>query len=134
MQQRGANWPAISKGSGNPSQLCEGDVQDSPVADAKPPFHFLVHAVPIDVACDVLHRGRSFVFELLGKRLLNGVKDGNRTLVTVESIRAYQANMPPAVFKAPPPPRLENLDRLHERERARAERRRKARNKSGVGG
>jgi len=46
-------------------------MQPDPVADVNhPPLHFLVHAVPIDVACEVLHRGRSFVFELLGKGLL----------------------------------------------------------------
>jgi|SRR5262249_42899720 len=98
----------------------------SQIADANPPFHFLVHAVPVPVACEVLHRGRSFVYELLGKGVLNGVEDGNRTLVTVESIRAYQANMPPAVYKAPPPPRMEGLDRLHERQRAERAKRRTA--------
>ena len=107
----------------------------NPHADAlvsTPPFHFLVHAVPIDVACEVLHRGRSKVFELLGQGELEGVRDGNRTLVTVASIRRYQAKMPPAVFKQPSPPRLENLDRLHakqreERANRRAERRRSRR-------
>jgi hypothetical protein len=102
-------------------------LDSNPSADTgNPPFHFLVHAIPIDVTCEVLHRGRSFVFELLGKQKLQGVKDGNRTLVTIESIRAYQASMPPAVFREPPPPRLEGLVRLREKAAAkRAERRRR---------
>jgi hypothetical protein len=44
-------------------------------------------------------------------------------LVTVESIREYQASMPPAAFKVPPPPRLDNLKRLHEQQAKRAKRR-----------
>lgn len=99
-------------------------MQPDPAVDANhPPFHFLVHAVPIKVACEILARGRSRIFELLGLGKLKGVKDGTRTLITVESIRTYQASMPPAVIKAPPPPRLENLERLHERQRLRAKRR-----------
>jgi hypothetical protein len=97
----------------------------------EPPLHFLVHAVPISVTCEVLHRGRSKVFALLGQGELQGVKDGSRTLVTVDSIRRFQAKMPAAIFKPPPPPRLENLDRLHadakQRAKRRAERRRSGR-------
>jgi hypothetical protein len=76
-------------------------------------LHFLVRAVPIKVACEVLYRSRSWVFEQLGLGKLSGVTDGNRTLVTIESIRAYQQAMPPAVIKAPPPPRLAHLGKLH---------------------
>jgi hypothetical protein len=87
------------------------------------PLHSLVTHVTVDQACEILHRGRSFVFELLGAGKLSGVKDNNRTLITVASIQSYLAAMPPAVFKPPPPPRLDNLKRLHEQQAKRAQRR-----------
>jgi hypothetical protein len=87
------------------------------------PLHFLVTHVTVDLACEILHRGRSFVFELLGAGKLSGVKDNNRTLITVASIQSYLAAMPPAAFKPPPPPRLDDLKRLHEEQAKRAKRR-----------
>jgi hypothetical protein len=90
----------------------------------------LVKAVPAKIAQAVLGMGRSKMYDELGKGNLDGVKDGPRLLITTESIARYQANRPPAVFKAPKPPRLDNLDRLHakraERVKRRAERRRRS--------
>lgn len=92
----------------------------------------LIQAVPMKTAQAVLGMGRSKLYEELGKGNLDAVKDGPRTLITTESIRRYQSNRPAAVFKLPKPPRMENLDRLHakqreERVKRRAERRRSRR-------
>jgi hypothetical protein len=85
---------------------------------ANPPFHFLVHSVPLLVAGEILHMGRSKLYDLLGEGKLQAVKDGTRVMVTVESIKQYQDSLPPATFARPKPPRLENLDRLHAKQRA----------------
>jgi excisionase family DNA binding protein len=100
---------------------------DSPAYN--PPFHFLIHSVPLLVAGEILHIGRTKIYDLLGEGKLQAVKDGTRVMITVESIKQYQASLPPATFARPKPPRLENLDRLHakqreERTKRRAERRR----------
>jgi Helix-turn-helix domain len=88
----------------------------------------LVKAVLPKVAQAILGIGRSKMYELLGKGDLDAVKDGpTRILITTESIARYQANRPPAVFKQPKPPRLENLDRLHAKQREERARRRAAR-------
>jgi hypothetical protein len=89
----------------------------------------LVKAVPKKKAQGILNMGHTKLYDELGKGNLDAVKDGNRTLITTESILRYQANRPAAVFKRPPPPRLDNLDKLHakqreERAKQRAERRR----------
>ena len=103
---------------------------DSPAYN--PPLHFLMHSVPLLVAGEILHMGRSKLYDLLGEGKLQAVKDGTRVMVTVESIKQYQASLPPATFARPKPPRLENLDKLHakqreERVKRRAERRRSRR-------
>jgi excisionase family DNA binding protein len=89
-----------------------------------PPLHSLMHSVPLVVAAEILHVGRSKLYDLLGAGKLEAVKDGTRVLVTVESIRRYQASMPRASFAPPKPPRLDNLDRLHAKQRQRAAQRR----------
>ncbi len=91
-----------------------------------------MHSVPLLVAGEILHMGRSKLYDLLGEGKLQAVKDGTRVMVTVESIKQYQASLPPATFARPKPPRLENLDKLHakqreERVKRRAERRRSRR-------
>jgi hypothetical protein len=90
----------------------------------------LIQGVPLPVAGAILHKGRTKIYDLLGKGKLDAVKDGSRTLITIASIRRYQSSLPPATFKPPKPPRLENLDKLHEKQRQRAERRRAARRRS----
>jgi hypothetical protein len=74
--------------------------------------------------------GHTKLYEELGKGNLDAVKDGPRTLITVESILRYQANRPVAVFKKPPPPRLEGLARLQEKQREQAAARRAERRRS----
>ena len=100
----------------------------SPLDDAL--LASLVKAVPKKKAQAILNMGHTKLYDELGKGNLDAVTDGNRTLITTESILRYQANRPPAIFKRPPPPRLENLERLHakqrdERAKRRDERRRR---------
>jgi hypothetical protein len=106
-------------------------MEDSQMSDTSPLddaiLAQLVKAVPKKKAQVILNLGHTKLYEELGKGNLAAVKDGPRTLITVESILQYQANRPVAVFKKPPP-RLEGLARLRERHRAeRAERRRSRR-------
>jgi hypothetical protein len=68
-------------------------------------FHSLQKYVSVDTAAAVIQHGRSFVYDLLGTGDLTAVKDGKRTYVLIESIRAYQARVmaqPPAKFAASP--------------------------------
>jgi hypothetical protein len=65
--------------------------------DALPP---LMDAVPRLDAQAILHVGHNKLYGLLRLGLLDAVKDGARTLITVESIRRYQASRPQATFKA----------------------------------
>lgn len=92
----------------------------------------LIQDVPLPVAGAILHKGRTKIYELLGEGKLDARRDGKRTLITIESIRRYQSSLPPITFKPPKPPRFENLDRLHAKQRQeradrRAERRRSRR-------
>jgi hypothetical protein len=103
----------------------------APISDAL--LASLVKAVPTKKAQAILNMGHSKLYEELGKGNLNAVKDGSRTLITTESILRYQANRPAAVFKRPPPPRLDNLDQLHAKQREDRAKRRAARRR-GVGG
>jgi hypothetical protein len=87
----------------------------------------LVKAVPTKKAQAILNMGHSKLYEELGKGNLSAVKDGSRTLITAESILRYQADRPVAVFKPPPPPRLDNLGKLHAKQRQLREQRAKRR-------
>ena len=95
--------------------------------DTHDPFHSihpLRASVPKLEAQHVLNIGKTRLHELLGLGLLDAVKNGTRTEITVESIKRYQASMPPATFKTPGPPRMEHLDQLHVRQRELAKQRR----------
>jgi hypothetical protein len=60
----------------------------------------LTYAVSIKIAQAALgHKSRSGVYEAAVRGELDLVKDGGKTLVTVESIRAYQAKWPRANVK-----------------------------------
>ena len=73
-------------------------------------------AVPIPEAARILGwgrkpgGGRSSVNEALARGELDAVKDGRRTLVTMESIERRAASRPRAVFK-PLPPRRKIMSR-----------------------
>jgi hypothetical protein len=62
----------------------------------------LRQAIAIKATQIVLDLGRSKIYEELGAGNLTAVKDGTRTLITVESIRRYQANRPQAKFNPAP--------------------------------
>jgi hypothetical protein len=84
----------------------------------------LVFSVPKPVAQRVLNIGKTRLHDLLGEGKLDAVKNGQRTEITVESIQKYQRSLPPATFKPPPPPRMENLSKLHAKQRQCAAQRR----------
>jgi hypothetical protein len=64
-----------------------------------PPF-----ALPIPTTQKILgDKSRTMIYEAVGRRELNAVKDGARTLITVESIKRYCAAMAPAEIKPPTP-------------------------------
>jgi hypothetical protein len=55
--------------------------------------------VPIDVAAKMIGRGTTFIYEAISDGRLNAVKSDKRTLITVESIKEYASNLPPASVK-----------------------------------
>jgi hypothetical protein len=60
-------------------------------------------AVPLDEARRLLgNKGRNQVFEAIRRGELDAVRDGNKTLITVESIRRRQAALPPIQLIEPP--------------------------------
>jgi hypothetical protein len=87
-------------------------------------FHPLRASVPKPEAMHVLNIGKTKLRDEVSLGNLDAVKNGPRTEITVESIKRYQANMPRVTFKPPGPPRLENLDQLHEKQRQLAAERR----------
>jgi hypothetical protein len=64
----------------------------------------LMDAIPRLQAQSILHLGHNKLYALLRRGELEAVKDGPRTLITIESIRRYQAQRPRAVFMPPAPP------------------------------
>jgi excisionase family DNA binding protein len=66
--------------------------------------HKIEQAISVSVpdACRLIGASRSVVYELLGQRKIVGVKLGRRTLISVPSLRAYIAGLPPASIKPPP--------------------------------
>jgi hypothetical protein len=88
-------------------------------------LHPLATTVPLRVAGQILHVGRSKLYDLLGLGKLKAVKDGPKVMVLVQSIKDYQQSLPVAKF-APPKSRLDDLAALHERQRQRAQRKARA--------
>jgi hypothetical protein len=78
----------------------------------------LMDAIPRLQAQSVLHMGHNKLYGLLRLGLLDAVKDGPRTLITIESIRRYQASRPRATF-LPPVPAKNNFDTLTRKRPAR---------------
>jgi hypothetical protein len=64
--------------------------------------------VPIPIAADMIGRGVTFIYGAIADGRIEAVKSDKRTLVLVESLRAYVASLPRAKIKATyqPPPRL----------------------------
>jgi hypothetical protein len=78
----------------------------------------LMDAIPRLLAQSVLHMGHNKLYGLLRRGELEAVKDGPRTLITIKSIRRYQANRPRATF-LPPVPAKNNFDTLKSKRPAR---------------
>jgi hypothetical protein len=63
-------------------------------------------AVPLRVARQLLgDKAHSSVYEAIGRGELDAVKDGVKTLITLESIRRYMTSLPAAKIKPPRPRR-----------------------------
>ena len=58
-------------------------------------------AVPIPEACAAVGVGRSWMYQLLGRGVLDARKEGRRTLITVQSLQRYVATLPKAKIKTP---------------------------------
>jgi hypothetical protein len=98
-------------------------MSDIDTLESLPP---LMDHVPRILAQTILHCGHNKLYGLLRRGELDAVKDGPRTLITVESIRRYQANRPRATFQ-PPAPTQNNFHTLKRKRPAqRRARRRKA--------
>jgi hypothetical protein len=68
-------------------------------------------------AQDILCIGHNALYLVLRRGELEAVKDGSKTLITIESLKRYQAARPRAVFMAPPPPRSTSTPTLRRRRR-----------------
>ena len=94
----------------------------------------LVYSVPLKTAGQILHRGRSWLYEALGAGLLDAVKNGVNTEITVESIRRYRTNMPRVTIKPAKPHTLESLHKPRQKQREERAKRRTAHRRAVMGG
>ncbi|HEX9322876.1 MAG TPA: hypothetical protein VF913_12240 [Xanthobacteraceae bacterium] len=64
--------------------------------------------VPIPTAANMIGRGITFIYGAIADGTIEAVKSDGRTLVVVESLRAYAAGLPPVKIKPihRPPARL----------------------------
>jgi hypothetical protein len=67
--------------------------------------------VPVKQACTIIGRGQSALYELIGAGKIRAVKSDGRTLVDVDSLRAYAKGLPDAKI-APPRKRKPQRMRL----------------------
>jgi hypothetical protein len=68
--------------------------------DVDPKFGLRPHAVAMPLARKLLaDKSRSEVYEEIGLGNLDAVKDGAKTLITLESIERYMSKLPPAKIK-----------------------------------
>jgi Helix-turn-helix domain len=64
-------------------------------------FHLRPLMLGIKATCLLIGISRSSVYEAIGNGELDAVKDGDRTLITMESIERRQAALPRAKIKPP---------------------------------
>ena len=69
--------------------------------------------VSIPQAAQVLGRGTSFIYDLLARGEIQGVKSDGRTLVVYELLRRYADKLPKATFA---PPRQRKPQRMRQAE------------------
>jgi hypothetical protein len=55
--------------------------------------------VPIPRAAEMIGRGITFIYEMIGEGKIEAVKSDKRTLVKVQSLHDYVAGLPPAKIK-----------------------------------
>ena len=67
--------------------------------------------VPVKQACTIIGRGQSALYELIGAGKIRAVKSDGRTLIDVDSLRAYAKGLPDAKI-APPRKRKPQRMRL----------------------
>jgi hypothetical protein len=85
------------------------DIEQSATSDRLSP---LIDAVPRLQAQAILCMGHNKLYGLLRTGELEAVKDGPRTLITIESLRRYQAKRPRAKFLPPALPKKNNFHTL----------------------
>jgi hypothetical protein len=71
--------------------------------------------VPIKQACTIIGRGQSALYELIGAGKIRAVKSDGRTLVVVESLHKYVADLQAAKIA---PPRKRKPQHLRQAETA----------------
>jgi hypothetical protein len=57
--------------------------------------------VSIPQAAQVLGRGTSFIYDLLARQEIQGVKSDGRTLIRFQSLQSYADRLPKATFAQP---------------------------------
>jgi excisionase family DNA binding protein len=60
-----------------------------------------VIAAPIGDACQISGLSRSEIYRQLAAGDIRAIKSGSRTLILMESLRAYLASLPVATFRTP---------------------------------
>ncbi len=60
-----------------------------------------VLAAPISDACRISGLSRTEIYRRLATGDIRAVKSGSRTLILMDSLRAYLASLPAATFRAP---------------------------------
>jgi hypothetical protein len=98
------------------------DVED--VAERR--FHPLADTVTRLEAQAIIHCGHGKLYRLLRAGELEAVKDAWKTLITIESLKAYLAKRPRATF-LPPAPRQNTFHLIKKKKRPTKRRRSKAR-------
>jgi hypothetical protein len=86
-----------------------------------PPASLRPFAVPLRREARRLLGNKSYssIYEAIGRGELTAVKDGQKTLLTLESIERYMRSLPAAKIKPPTPrrPHQSNSDRRRRRSR-----------------
>jgi hypothetical protein len=65
-------------------------------------------------AAQIIARGQSFIYEAIASNKIRAVKSDKRTLVVIESLRQYAANLPPAEIKPPKRDRRKSSHEMNE--------------------
>jgi hypothetical protein len=91
-------------------------MEDEPVATQQSVVVISPLLVPIKQACKIIGRGQSALYELLGAGKIRAVKSDGRTLIVVESLRKYVAELEATKPAKIAPPRRRKPQHLREAE------------------